>query len=149
MNVSIQVMFQFTYLIFFYYSAIDNDVWMSNSEAIYGSNNNNNNNDDIINSEFHLNDETSKQRVKVRRKKVQGENPIKKYIVRRKNNDFAGPFLTTTTTTESPWVDNQALNRTQEDSRCESHIQLLKIKYRDKIVLTGFDVANDVFNIIW
>jgi hypothetical protein len=106
---------------------------MSNSEAIYGSNNNNNNdnnnnnnnnnnNDDVINSDFHLNDETSKQRVKVRRKKVQGENPIKKYIVRRKNNDFAGPFLTTTTTTESPWVDNQALNRTQEDSRCESHL---------------------------
>ena len=94
---------------------------MSNSEAIYGSNNNNNN-DDVINSDFHLNDETSKQRVKVRRKKVQGENPIKKYIVRRKNNDFAGPFLTTTTTTESPWVDNQALNRTQEDSRCESHL---------------------------
>jgi hypothetical protein len=114
---------------FFYFSAIDNDVWMSNSEAIYGSNNNNNN-DDIINSDFHLNDETSKQRVKVRRKKVQGENPIKKYIVRRKNNDFAGPFLTTTTTTESPWVDNQALNRTQEDSRCESHLQLLMIKHQ-------------------
>jgi hypothetical protein len=62
------------------------------------------------------------QRVKVRRKKIPGDNPIKKFVVRRKNSEFlAGNFLTTTTTTQSPLVDLDAgaLNRTQDDSRCE------------------------------
>ena len=70
-------------------------------------------------------DDQPKQKIKIRRKKIQGDNPIKKYIVKRKNTDidFVGHFLTTTTTTESPtfgqFTNSKALNRTQEDSRCK------------------------------
>jgi hypothetical protein len=93
------------------------------------------NDHDVHNDNFNIVDETgSQQKIKVRRKKGKkggkiGENPIKKYIIQRKNfQEFSGPFLTSTTTTEAPMLaDGNALNRTAEDSRCKkrSHLNLV------------------------
>ena len=108
-------------------SAIDTNDWMlQNPDNVYHNHNDHNDDDDV--HDFNLVDETGpQQRVKVRRKKGGkkgakiGENPIKKYIVQRKIfQEFSGPFLTSTTTTEAPMLaDSSALNRTAEDSRCK------------------------------
>ena len=73
---------------------------------------------------------TSKNKIKIRRKKV-GDG-VKKFVVRRKNSEYVGGgFLTSTTTTQSPFLlhgagdddddyDEHALNRTLDDSRCKN-----------------------------
>ena len=103
---------------------------LQNFDNVNHNDHNDQNDDDDVHGFNHHVDETGpQQRVKIRRKKGGkkgtkiGENPIKKYIIQRKNfQEFSGPFLTSTTTTEAPMLaDSNALNRTAEDSRCKKN----------------------------
>ena len=116
------------------FSVIDHNNWMSNGdnpmsniehEMITPNFDTDFTDNQMITSNFDTDffDDQPKQKIKIRRKKINGENQIKKYLVRRKNTEFVDHFLTTTTTTESPSLgqltNSKALNRTAEDSRCK------------------------------
>ena len=118
------------------FSVQDHNSWMSNGDTPIPNTDsqmtgtNFNPNTDLLDSRQTItsNSDNSefqpKQKIKIRRKKVHGENPIKKLFVRQNNAEFVGHFLTSTTTTESPshgqLTNSKALNRTADDSRCKS-----------------------------
>lgn len=100
---------------------VDHSAWISNAQNQLGGSNSNSDHSININNDrktFVVDDPVANTK-KIKRKKIVGvgDNGVKKFVVRRKNSDF----LTTTTTTESPFVfhDEHALNRTENDSRCE------------------------------